>query len=113
MGEDGSPQSVKTKTAPMLRTFAMVFKHADAVDVVLMVVRLVGAIGNGMSTPVMLAITSRVFDDVGSGPDHLQQFVPKMNEVRCDRVSSISDLHPNPSRQCYMNNNTDASTGSL
>lgn len=83
MGEDGSPQSVKTKTAPpMLRTFAMVFKHADAVDMALMVVGLVGAIGDGMSTPVMLAITSRVFDDAGSGPDHLQQFVPKMNEVR-------------------------------
>jgi ATP-binding cassette subfamily B (MDR/TAP) protein 1 len=48
----------------------------------LMVVGLVGAIGDGMSTPVMLAITSRVFDDAGSGPDHLQQFVPKMNEVR-------------------------------
>jgi ATP-binding cassette subfamily B (MDR/TAP) protein 1 len=83
--EDGSPQSVKTKTrsTPMLTTkFALVFKHADAVDVALMVVGLVGAIGDGMSTPVMLAITSRVFDDAGSGPDHLQQFVPKMNEVR-------------------------------
>ncbi|EES06419.2 putative multidrug resistance protein [Sorghum bicolor] len=65
----------------MLTTkFALVFKHADAVDVALMVVGLVGAIGDGMSTPVMLAITSRVFDDAGSGPDHLQQFVPKMNE---------------------------------
>ena len=59
----------------------MVFKHADAVDVALMVVGLVGAIGDGMSTPVMLAITSRVFDDAGSGPDRLQQFSSKMNQV--------------------------------
>ncbi|CAN6176049.1 unnamed protein product [Urochloa humidicola] len=53
--------------------------HADATDVALMVLGLVGAMGDGMSTPVMLAITSRVFDDTGSGPDHLQQFSSKMN----------------------------------
>ena len=40
------------------------------------------AMGDGMSTPVMLAITSRVFDDAGSGADHLQQFNSKMNEVQ-------------------------------
>ncbi|KAF8664309.1 hypothetical protein HU200_054858 [Digitaria exilis] len=45
-----------------------------------MLLGLVGAMGDGMSTPVMLAITSRVFDDTGSGPDHLQQFSSKMNE---------------------------------
>ncbi|CAN6225918.1 unnamed protein product [Urochloa humidicola] len=65
--------------APVLRSFASVFMHADATDVALMVLGLVGAMGDGMSTPVMLAITSRVFDDTGSGPDHLQQFSSKMN----------------------------------
>ncbi|KAF8668617.1 hypothetical protein HU200_051792 [Digitaria exilis] len=45
-----------------------------------MLLGLVGAMGDGMSTPVMLAITSRVFDDTGSSPDHLQQFGSKMNE---------------------------------
>jgi len=51
------------------------------VDVALMVLGLVGAMGDGMSTPVMLLITSRIFNDLGSGPDVLQQFSSKINEV--------------------------------
>ncbi|KAL6629035.1 hypothetical protein ACP70R_028800 [Stipagrostis hirtigluma subsp. patula] len=62
-----------------MRSFASVFMHADAVDVVLMVLGLVGAIGDGMSSPVMLFITTRVYNDIGSGPD-LQQFSSKINE---------------------------------
>ncbi|CAN6168648.1 unnamed protein product [Urochloa humidicola] len=79
--DDGLPETaVEEKApAPVLRSFASVFMHADATDVALMVLGLVGAMGDGMSTPVMLAITSRVFDDTGSGPDHLQQFSSKMN----------------------------------
>ncbi|PVH65139.1 hypothetical protein PAHAL_2G432900 [Panicum hallii] len=79
--DDGPAETVEEKAAaPVLRSFASVFVHADAADVALMVLGLVGAMGDGMSTPVMLAITSRVFDDTGSGPDHLQQFRSKMNE---------------------------------
>ncbi|CAN6271741.1 unnamed protein product [Urochloa humidicola] len=64
----------------MTSSFALVFMHADAVDVALMLLGLVGAIGDGMSTALMLAIMGRVYDDTGSGPDHLQQFSSKMNE---------------------------------
>ena len=81
MGKDGPPETAETKAAPALRSFASVLMHADGVDVALMVLGLVGAMGDGMSTPVMLAITSRVFDDAGSGTDHLQQFSSKINEV--------------------------------
>nr|CAB3503772.1 unnamed protein product [Digitaria exilis] len=64
-----------------MRSFASVFMHADAMDVVLMLLGLVGAIGDGMSTPLMLAITSRVYDDAGIGPGHLiHQFTSKMNQ---------------------------------
>ncbi|CAL5061863.1 unnamed protein product [Urochloa decumbens] len=79
--DDGLPEAAveEKAAAPVLRSFASVFMHADATDVALMVLGLVGAMGDGMSTPVMLAITSRVFDDTGSGPDHLQQFSSKMN----------------------------------
>ncbi|KAF8691347.1 hypothetical protein HU200_040478 [Digitaria exilis] len=54
--------------------------HADAADVALMVLGLVGAIGDGLSTPVMLLITSRIFNDLGGGPDILQEFSSKINE---------------------------------
>lgn len=76
-----------------MRSLALVFMHADAVDVVLMLMGLVGAIGDGMSTPLMLAITSRVYDDAGIGPGHLiQQFTSKINQVRSG--SSISYRPP-------------------
>ena len=79
--KDGPPEAAKKKAAPALRSFASVFMHADATDVALMVLGLVGAMGDGLSTPVMLLITSRIFNDLGSGPDALQQFSSKINEV--------------------------------
>ncbi|CAL4889522.1 unnamed protein product [Urochloa decumbens] len=75
MGKDGPPEKV-----PVLRSFTSVFMHADAVDVALMVLGLVGAIGDGMSTPVLMIFGSRMFNDAGSGPDQLQQFRSRMNE---------------------------------
>ena len=79
MGKDGPPETAKA--APALRSFASVFIHADGVDVALMVLGLVGAMGDGMSTPIMMLIASRVFTDAGSGPDRLHQFRSRMNEV--------------------------------
>ncbi|CAL5059839.1 unnamed protein product [Urochloa decumbens] len=71
----------RSKAAPaIMKSFALVFMHADAVDMALMLLGLVGAIGDGMSTPLVLAITGRVYNDTGSGPDHLQQFSSKINE---------------------------------
>ncbi|XP_062223848.1 putative multidrug resistance protein [Phragmites australis] len=84
MGNDGpepEPGTAKAKkTAPMLASIASVFMHADAADVVLMVLGLVGAMGDGLSTPVMLLITSRIFNDLGSGPSFMEQFSSKINE---------------------------------
>ncbi|CAN6271743.1 unnamed protein product [Urochloa humidicola] len=81
-GKDhGSPgMAAKARAVPVQRPFASVFMHADAADVALMVLGLVGAMGDGMSTPVMLLIASRIFNVTGSGPDRLQQFSSKMNE---------------------------------
>ncbi|KAJ1278281.1 hypothetical protein BS78_04G068100 [Paspalum vaginatum] len=82
MGKDDGPPAgttMETRTAPVLRSFASVFKHADAVDVALMALGLLGAMGDGMSTPVTLLIASRIFNDSGTGPDQLQEFRSKMN----------------------------------
>ncbi|CAL5023519.1 unnamed protein product [Urochloa decumbens] len=80
MGKDGLPETEEKKTVPVLWSFASVFMYADAVDVALMVLGLVGAIGDGMSTPITFLIASRIFNNAGSGPDQLQQFRSKMNE---------------------------------
>ncbi|CAO2037475.1 unnamed protein product [Urochloa humidicola] len=80
MGKDELPETGKTKAAPAVRPLASVFMHADAVDVALMVLGFVGAVGDGMSTPMMLFLANRIFNDIGGGPDRLQQFSSKMNE---------------------------------
>ncbi|XP_037423436.1 putative multidrug resistance protein [Triticum dicoccoides] len=58
-----------------------VFMHADAMDMALMAVGLVGAIGDGLSTPVKLLITGFIINDLGnSGTEHLQELSSKMDE---------------------------------
>ncbi|KAL6629037.1 hypothetical protein ACP70R_028802 [Stipagrostis hirtigluma subsp. patula] len=78
-GKDRPPGTAKAP-ASAFRSFASVFVHADAADVVLMVLGLVGAIGDGMSTPIMILIASRIFNDIGTGPDRLQQFSSRMDQ---------------------------------
>ncbi|TVU29730.1 hypothetical protein EJB05_21313, partial [Eragrostis curvula] len=61
-------------------SFMSLFAHADAADVTLMVLGLLGAVGDGMSTPLKLLITSRIANDLGSGPDQLRHFSSRINE---------------------------------
>jgi ATP-binding cassette subfamily B (MDR/TAP) protein 1 len=72
----------KKAAAAALALGSSVFAHADAVDVALMVLGLVGAIGDGMATPLRLFIASRIANDLGSGPDHIDHFTAKINAVR-------------------------------
>lgn len=62
--------------------FFTIFMHADNIDAVLMVFGFIGAIGDGLSTPVMLLLTSKFFNDLGTGPDVLMEFTSKINTVR-------------------------------
>ncbi|OEL23531.1 putative multidrug resistance protein [Dichanthelium oligosanthes] len=62
MGKDDGPpgMSSETKTVPVLRSFASVFMHADAVDVALMVLGLVAAIEGYCSTRTAVRNSSRM-----------------------------------------------------
>ncbi|KAL6906136.1 hypothetical protein ACP4OV_003737 [Aristida adscensionis] len=82
MGKDdgGAPPPATAEKAMATRSFAAVFVHADAADVALMVLGLVGAMVDGMSVPMMMLIGSRIFDDVGTGPDLIPDFTSKINE---------------------------------
>lgn len=79
-------------------SFMSVFIHADAVDVALMALGLVGAVGDGLSTPVRMLIFSHLANDLGSGPDQLHEFCSKINEVRNpsvhDEQISYFEHHP-------------------
>jgi ATP-binding cassette subfamily B (MDR/TAP) protein 1 len=78
---DAAGRRAKVDAAALVALGSSVFVHADAVDVALMVLGLVGAIGDGMATPLRLLVASRIANDLGSGPDHLQQFTSKINAV--------------------------------
>ncbi|OAY77497.1 putative multidrug resistance protein [Ananas comosus] len=77
-----APAAAAAAAAPspsVVKSFFTVFMHADAVDNVLMLLGFVGAVGDGLSTPVMLLITSKIFNDLGSGPGALSQFTHKIS----------------------------------
>uniref|UniRef100_A0A0D9YNJ0 Multidrug resistance protein n=1 Tax=Oryza glumipatula TaxID=40148 RepID=A0A0D9YNJ0_9ORYZ len=76
-GDDRSAGKAKAK--PVLGSFMTVFMHADAVDVVLMVLGLLGAVGDGLSMPVLLLITGSVYNNFGGGADNVQEFSSKVN----------------------------------
>ncbi|KAL6888381.1 hypothetical protein ACP4OV_009407 [Aristida adscensionis] len=81
MATAGPLETAKAKPAPSLaRSFASVFAHADAADVALMVLGLVGAIGDGMSTPLLVLLLRGIFNGIGAGPDHQHQFLSRINE---------------------------------
>ncbi|KAI3855241.1 hypothetical protein MKX03_026099 [Papaver bracteatum] len=49
-----------------------IFMHADGIDICLMVVGFLGAVGDGFGTPVMLYITSKIMNNLGSvGPSDI------------------------------------------
>jgi ATP-binding cassette, subfamily B (MDR/TAP), member 1 len=85
---DGGEAAETAAAAPALgpSSFMSVFKHADGMDVALMVLGLVGAMGDGMSTPAMLLISSRVTNDFGRGPDLVQDFSARINRVNTLRT---------------------------
>ncbi|CAN6273015.1 unnamed protein product [Urochloa humidicola] len=75
--KDGVPSRAPRSSSS---SFMSVFAHADATDVALMALGLVGALGEGMSTPVRMIIFSHIANDLGNGPDNLREFTSKINE---------------------------------
>ncbi|KAF8693398.1 hypothetical protein HU200_038791 [Digitaria exilis] len=79
-GDTAAPEkATAARRSSSSSSFASMFMHADGVDVALMVLGVVGAMGDGMSTPAMLLITSRITNDFGRGPDHVHDFTSRIN----------------------------------
>ncbi|KAG1326634.1 putative multidrug resistance protein [Cocos nucifera] len=68
---DGGKGSKKRGSSSSLSSFRTIFMHADTVDMWLMALGFLGAIGDGLSSPIMLLITSKVFNNLGSGPSSI------------------------------------------
>lgn len=62
-----------------------IFIHADVVDKLLMGLGLIGAVGDGVSMPVVLLVTSRLMNNIGnsSGTNSFTQNITKNAVVMC------------------------------
>ncbi|KAK3134225.1 hypothetical protein QOZ80_6AG0546570 [Eleusine coracana subsp. coracana] len=79
MGGEGTAQT-GTRDPAVLRSFMAVLVHADCWDVALMVLGLLGAIGDGMAMPVVrLLLYTRMANDIGQGPGLVGNFTAKLN----------------------------------
>lgn len=81
MGQMGEKMDNKKKKGGY-SSMRSIFRHADAVDKVLMIFGLFGAIGDGCSTPIVLLITGRLMNNVGGASSNAQDaFLHNINKV--------------------------------
>lgn len=81
MGQQGKCNtcSKKKKTDG---SFSSIFMHADRVDLCLMALGLLGSIGDGFSTPLVLLISGKMMNSVGKTSTSLQaNFLENINKV--------------------------------
>nr|XP_043631308.1 ABC transporter B family member 15-like [Erigeron canadensis] len=58
-----------------------IFMHADGADMVLMTLGFLGAVGDGISMPTMLLITSKIMNNIGDSSSlSMDIFIDKMNQ---------------------------------
>ncbi|XP_058115512.1 ABC transporter B family member 15-like isoform X2 [Magnolia sinica] len=57
-----------------------IFVHADRVDILLMTLGFLGAVGDGFSTPLMLFITSQIMNNLGGASHSSPDFTQKTNK---------------------------------
>jgi len=63
-------------------SFKSIFMHADVLDCFFMAFGLIGAIGDGIMTPLVLFITSRIMNSIGTiSGSSSNNFIHNINEV--------------------------------
>ncbi|CAI9272743.1 unnamed protein product [Lactuca saligna] len=76
-----SKQSTETKKKIRNGSFRSIFMHADGADMFLMTLGFLGAVGDGISMPTMLLITSKIMNNIGdSSSSSMTVFTDKINQ---------------------------------
>ncbi|CAH1437657.1 unnamed protein product [Lactuca virosa] len=76
-----SKQSTETKKKVRNGSFRSIFMHADGADMFLMTLGFLGAVGDGISMPTMLLITSKIMNNIGdSSSSSMTSFTDKINQ---------------------------------
>lgn len=87
VAEKGDESSKGAITKGRKNSVVKIFRYGDWVDVVLMVLGTVGAIGDGMSTNCLLLFVSRLMNNLGYGQtqpkNHGNNWMDEVEKVSC------------------------------
>lgn len=89
-GSEKSGGDQSTKTVPFLKLFSF----ADSRDVCLMIVGIIGAIGNGLGLPLMTILFGELINVLGSN-QHNKDVVRVVSKVKICSTSSTQDINFN------------------
>ncbi|CAA7032090.1 unnamed protein product [Microthlaspi erraticum] len=79
MGNEETKETGK-KTMKSFGSIRSIFMHADGVDWVLMGLGLIGAVGDGFTTPLVLLITSKLMNDLGGPSFNTETFMQSISK---------------------------------
>ncbi|CAL9147767.1 putative multidrug resistance protein [Musa acuminata AAA Group] len=79
-GCGGKKGRSSSSSSSSMSSFWTIFMHADATDVMLMTMGFIGAVGDGLSMPTMLYMTSKIFNNFGNGPSALSVFTDTIDK---------------------------------
>lgn len=83
-----SPENTRDEEKKQKTSITIIFRYADWFDKVLIFLGTLGAIGDGMSTNVLLVFVSRLFNSLGYGSGAQTKPENFMHEI--DKVSMCS-----------------------
>lgn len=89
MGKDEEKESGKKKMNGF-GSVRSIFMHADGVDWVLMGLGLIGAVGDGFTTPLVLLITSKLMNNLGGSSFNNETFMQSITKVISLSLSLIN-----------------------
>ena len=75
---DEKSMATQKKRSGSLRS---IFLHADSVDMLLMTLGFLGAVGDGASMPVLLQVTGKIMNNIGGTSSVADAFSHSINKV--------------------------------
>lgn len=72
----------KKRSGSFFKSIWTIFKHADTIDRWLMAFGFIGAVGDGLMSPAMFFLTSKIMNNLGDDNSPHSLFIHKINEVR-------------------------------
>ncbi|KAJ4835577.1 hypothetical protein Tsubulata_007808 [Turnera subulata] len=86
MAEEGAASNTQEKEKRQTVPFLKLFSFADSKDVMLMVLGTIGAVGNGVSMPLMTILMGRMIDSFGKNQNN-DELVHVVSQVTCWMVT--------------------------